>query len=45
MVRFSVNSTEFFVLSNKRVRKLIVVLSSKGLGIFIVHVSKLFEMI
>lgn len=45
MARFSVMLTLLCVLSLKRIRKLIVLPSSKGLGIFIVQVSNLFETI
>ena len=45
MDRFSVILTLLFVLFDRRMRKLIVFPSSKGLGIFIVQVSSLFEII
>ncbi len=45
MVRFSVILTSLRVLFAKRKRKLIVLPSSKGLGIFIVQVSSLLEII
>ncbi len=45
MVRFSVILTSLCVLFAKRIRKLIVLPSSKGLGILIVQVSNLFETI